>query len=221
MVFVLISGRKQSGKDTSADFLVKAFNFNKVSFATELKKYTANLIKMLFNDHNGYAGFTEKSFESESIKRLRLESRFNSRGASPRLLLQKFGTDFVRENIDNDFWVKKTEDEILRLNKVKSQKLFVISDWRFKSELKYLKRAFKDSKFITIRVERNYIPVVIKIKYLFSRLFRLSHSSENNLDFFKTDYFIKNNKGVKELCVELNSVIVGQPQEAIMEEIKG
>ena len=50
MVLIGILGNKRNGKDTTADFIVKNYNYNKYSFAKPLKMYVKfYLILMIIN----------------------------------------------------------------------------------------------------------------------------------------------------------------------------
>lgn len=58
-----------------------------------------------------------------------------------RNLLQTFGTDFVRNNIDNDFWTNKTKSIIMKgLFESPDQELhYIIDDVRFENESDFVK----------------------------------------------------------------------------------
>lgn len=107
------AGQQGSGKDTCADFLRKD-GFTKYAFAKPLKQFCQDIFDLSHDQLHG-------------PDREVIDPRYNM---SPRTLLQKLGTDFFRNMIDFDFWVKyfqrwaaNTSDDI------------VVSDIRFANEL--------------------------------------------------------------------------------------
>jgi len=201
MKIILISGRKQNGKDSIADYLVKFKGYSKKSFASELKKMSAKIIPLLFDDNKSLKETEEKDFENEDFKKQIISSKYNTNIITFRLFLQLFGTDFVRK-INNDFWIDKT---ITNIEKSKKDKI-VISDTRFKNEIYKIKDYFGEENVTTIRVERNY-SFPTKIKYAFDFILKSVHISERDLDFFKFDYFIKNNDDLKSLYSKIEDII--------------
>ena len=112
-----LTGYAGSGKDTVADILVQNHGFVKVAFADPLREMlltldpmvsaTANLSKIV-NAH-GWR-LAKKKFPEV------------------RRLMQVFGTDVVRNQIQEDFWVRALERRIEALERV------VVADVRFPDE---------------------------------------------------------------------------------------
>ena len=98
MNIIAVTGRKYNGKDSIADYLVKNHGYIKLSFADQLKK----ALELLFN------------FDHEKLYGSKKEVVDEYWGYSPRYLMQYLGTQVFRDNIDQDFWVKSLENNILK-----------------------------------------------------------------------------------------------------------
>ena len=106
-----ITGKKRSGKDTTANLIVTHYNFHKLSFAHPIKLAAQMMLDTFFDDD-----------DKETI--------IPYLGVSYRHILQTLGTEWGREQIHPDIWV------ILALKKIKSLNLenVVFSDLRFPNE---------------------------------------------------------------------------------------
>lgn len=121
--------KKRCGKDTACDYIVKKYNYTKLSFAHPLKK----CVKELF-------GFTNSQLNSQQKE---IEDLYW--GIKPRKVLQFLGTDVVRDlfpkkllkDIGNDFWIKRT-DLWYKQNYEKHKDKIVFSDVRFQNEVDYI-----------------------------------------------------------------------------------
>jgi len=126
-----ICGLIGSGKDTVADILVQENNFKKLSFADKLKDGVSAVFGW---DRVMLEGNTEKSRawrEQEDT----FWSNETGRTITPRLVLQEFGTDCMRNGFYDGIWVSLVKQEIQQnLNKN-----YVIPDVRFENEAKMLK----------------------------------------------------------------------------------
>lgn len=110
-------GLATAGKTTAAAFLksLDPVNIRVESFATPLKEAAKDLF--LLTDEQLYGSLKEVA-----------DPRW---GVSPRHLLQKMGTDFVREMILKDFWVKRMETVI---ETGSTEPVILIDDVRFEDE---------------------------------------------------------------------------------------
>lgn len=136
-----ILGYKFSGKDTTADYLVKKYDFTKISFAQPLK----DICKILFN------------FDDEQLygnKKEVLDPRW---GISPRTAFQYIGTDMFRNkikeimpNVENNFWVNLAIDNYKNIIKNCPTNSVVIADVRFQNEID----AVKNNGGIIIKIVR-------------------------------------------------------------------
>ena len=119
MQIIGFAGRKGSGKDTCADFLVNELGFQKQAFAAPLKNFCQQLF--LLTDDQLWGD-----------KRDIIDTRYQ---LTPRQLLQKFGTDFIRDQVSPTFWVDRFADWC----KQQSQSI-VVSDVRFDNEVNIIKQ---------------------------------------------------------------------------------
>ena len=115
-----------TGKDTVADILVHNYNFKKISFADKLKDGVATVFSW---DRQMLEGTTD---ESRSWREQRDEfwSRETNEHITPRLVLQMFGTDCMRNGFYNGIWVSIVKQQILE----NPNQNFVIPDVRFENE---------------------------------------------------------------------------------------
>lgn len=183
-VIIGISGLACSGKDTTANFFVEDFGFVSISFADPIKRACADIFDW---DEETLWGPSEnrnkpdKRYPSErliSIRELhqngkvsddflRSEEAKHDAFLTPRLALQRFGTEFGR-HCYKDIWVdygiriakKITTGRGLRYSKSKGVYVYdmapspvsgvVFPDCRFKNEI----RLIKEADGVLIRIKR-------------------------------------------------------------------
>ena len=176
-----------TGKDTVADILVNNYNFIKVSFADKLKDGVATVFSW---DREMLEGTTD---ESRTWREQKDEfwSRETNEHITPRLVLQMFGTDCMRNGFYNGIWVSIVKQQIIN----NPNKNFVIPDVRFPNEAKMIKEVNgevwricrgQDPQWFISYVKDNIVPTDV-------------HESEwqwAKLDF---DCVIHNNDTVKDL----------------------
>ena len=125
-----ICGLIGSGKDTVAQYLIDNHNFVKISFADKLK----DAVGVMFNwDRELLDGKTDES----RAWREQVDQYWTAetgRTITPRLVLQEFGTECMREGFFDGIWVSLTKQHILNNPKTN----FVIPDVRFPNEAKML-----------------------------------------------------------------------------------
>jgi hypothetical protein len=198
MGFVLgLGGKKRSGKDTSADILVKEFGYTKLSFGDDLKhlcqamtgiplknfyeeslkdtKFSSPLVLNktdLYNNILDYFNKTESLFQPTDEK---------IAFSSPREIMQVIGTDIVRKTLfDNNFWITFLSNKIKQI-----ETPVVIADMRFSHERKFI----KELGGITCRIKREEADGSGD-----------SHSSENDLgEDSEYDFVLLNNGSMSEL----------------------
>ena len=114
MKIIGIVGKFESGKTTLARMMAKQFPSNNVSviaFADALKLMIVNAdictVKEVFVEKTPFS----------------------------RMIMQKIGTGIFRDQVDENFWVKKLDEAISGAN----QELVIVHDVRFLSEAKYIK----------------------------------------------------------------------------------
>ena len=158
-------GKKGSGKDTLADYLVNTKGFVKYSFAKPVK----DISKILFN------------LSEEQLYGNLKETIDDKIGLSPRVIFQRLGTEFGQDLIYKLFpelkikkkyiWLRLF-DIFLEKNKDKN---IVIADVRFVHEINYLKK-----------LNFNIIKIYRKDSLMDN------HVSEKQNDLYY-DYLIENN----------------------------
>lgn len=184
----MLSGYKGSGKDIAANYLAETYGFAQTSFAAALKDAVAeqyNIPRRYLDDRDlkeaplSQYPVNSKDDFSAMIHGSSLSGEFKKDGSgilcwTPRALAILEGS--AKRSVDVSYWVCRalvngsTED-------------LVISDWRYRSELKQVRDLF-DGNVITVRINR----------------FDSSPSndpSERDLDSADFDWTI-NNRGTRE-----------------------
>lgn len=126
-----ITGLIGSGKGTVADILVEEHNYIKLSFADKLKDGVATVF-----------GWERSMLEGDSVESREWRETVDEfwtnetgREITPRLVLQEFGTDCMRNGFYDGVWVSLVKQEILN----HAQTKYIIPDVRFKNEIKVIK----------------------------------------------------------------------------------
>ena len=186
-----LSGKKFSGKDTCADFLVKEYNFEKIAFAFFLKE----ALKVLFAWDDHVFEPTEK------------EKKDKYWDICPREICQLLGTNFLRDTLSNKIShefrlyngeIHYSSFHIKRLNilvneLIKKKKNVVFTDIRFEDEFNYVKAL--GGKII--KIERDSVN---DNEYS-------EHISEQTIDKLNNfDYILKNNNTKESFYNEINEI---------------
>ena len=132
-----LCGFAGSGKGTLADILVENHNFCKISFATKLK----DVASVMFGwDRDLLEGITDESRawreEIDEYWSNELEQE-----VTPRIVLQIFGTDCVRNNLHNNIWVSIVKKTLIDNPDVN----WVIPDIRFPNEVDVIQQQLNGS----------------------------------------------------------------------------
>jgi len=121
-----ICGLIGSGKGTVADILVNDYGYSKVSFADKLKDGVAQVFgwnrQMLEGDTDESRAWREQVDE--------FWSKETGREITPRLVLQEFGTDCMRNGFFDGVWVSLLKKQLIENPNTN----FVIPDVRFENE---------------------------------------------------------------------------------------
>ena len=126
-----ICGLIGSGKDSVADILVQEKNFKKISFADKLKDGVATVFGW---DRSMLEGKTSNSRNWREEKDDFWSAELG-KDISPRLVLQLFGTECMRQGFYDGVWVSLVKKHIIDNPKQN----FVIPDVRFPNEAKMIK----------------------------------------------------------------------------------
>jgi len=127
-----ICGLIGSGKGTVADTLVEKHNFKKISFADKLKDGVASVFGWDRDMLEGKTAESRKWRETQDD----FWTKETGRTITPRLVLQEFGTECMRNGFSDNIWVSLVKQEILNNPTVN----FVIPDVRFKNEVEMVKK---------------------------------------------------------------------------------
>lgn len=119
-----------SGKNTVANILAREHGYRRFAFADSLKDAVATIFMwprgLLEGDSDASRAFREKPDPWWSAK-------FGYE-VTPRLILQKFGTEACRNNIADNIWIASMEKRMAGYQDV------VITDVRFPNEIEFVKR---------------------------------------------------------------------------------
>ena len=124
------------------------------------------------------------------------ENWYENKTELSRILLQIYGTEIFRDNVDKDWWSKKLADEIEK----SEDEVVIITDFRFPSESSYMKSRFGFVK--TVRITRED-----KSGFADVGETTQAHSSETALDDFAFDTYIENNGTVEELKAKIGELL--------------
>ena len=117
MNLIALTGLPRSGKDTLAGYL-QGHYFVRLAFADPIKDAAAILLRRERWEMNGEQGFDRDAVLPEW-------------GFTTRDFLQRFGTEGMRNNFGQDFWLKHMRN---RIGKGNYKGNYVITDCRFENE---------------------------------------------------------------------------------------
>jgi hypothetical protein len=126
-----ICGLISCGKGTVADILVDDHNFEKISFADKLKDAVSLMFDWPRDMLEGETPDSRYWREQEDT----FWTKETGRSVTPRLVLQEFGTDCMRNGFYDGIWVSFVKKTIID----NPNKNFVIPDVRFENEVEVIK----------------------------------------------------------------------------------
>ena len=152
---ICISGRFGTGKDTIADYIVNEYGYEKKAFADDMRLFLGSYMGVT-KEHKHY-----------------------------RKIMQMFGTDIVRNLVDEEFWLNRLLEQI-------KHPLIVVSDARFINEVEGLKKqGFTIIRVVSDKSRREQIGT--------------NHRSETELDDYNLwDYVIENNDSLEDLYKQVD-----------------
>lgn len=161
-----IAGPAHCGKDAAADYLLKHLtNYKKASFADPMK--TMLKVGLGLTDNQLYGDQKEK-----------IDSRY---GWSPRHMMQTIGTEWGRQMIDPDIWVKAMEHHVAACT--------IIPDIRFENEAAF------------VRERGKLIHIVGRERGIES-----NHLSETGVEITSDDIIIINDGSLNDLYKQLQVI---------------
>lgn len=178
MLIGLYSPAPQSGKSTVADFLVERFGFTRKGFARALKDMTLALLEAF--------GFAPKD-ANDYVYGSRKETPIPEMGGrSSRYLQQTLGTEWGRELVAGDLWIKAVLND-------RRPDLLVVDDLRFPNE------------YDAIRAEGGQVWKVVRPGAERTN----THPSEGLLDDREFDEVIVNDGSIRDLEIKTSRALIG------------
>lgn len=170
----IICGKARSGKDTIASYIKKTY-----------EEKGQRGVSIAYADHiKNYAKIITNWDGSDETK--------------PRELLQNLGTEVIREQIDQSFFVNRMTEDI----KVYAYffKAIIISDARYADEIDVIKERFKDA--VSIHITRpNFTNELTDMQK--------THLSETGLDHYTNyDYVISNDGTIADLEAKIKKIML-------------
>lgn len=132
-----LSGRKGVGKDTIANAVQQANNkVRLLACADRVKRVSGVLFQLSYEQLH------------DPVEKERVDERY---GVSPRVIMQRMGTEFVRNgmiyilfpemkgHLDSEtFWVDATTRDIQSIRKENKEALIIVTDIRFPNEVEMI-----------------------------------------------------------------------------------
>lgn len=174
-----------SGKGTVGDILVRNHGYTKFAFADALKDATSTIFMWP-------RGLLEGDSEASRAFRERVDSWWSHKlgyEVTPRLILQKMGTEACRNGIADNIWIAALEKRIAGYQDV------VISDVRFPNEIDFVRSAGG----VIIRVQRGEDPSPEELSKM--------HISETAWNSCEVDRTIHNDKDIEGLRLSVTTLL--------------
>lgn len=182
-MIISITGKIGSGKDTIADIIMQYTPYHD----WEIKKFAGKL-KVIAEI---LSGVPKINFEDQEFKKQDMGPEW---GMTYRDLLQKLGTEAMRNGLHENVWVNALfADYHFNIEEDEQMPNWLITDCRFPNELE----AVKTHKGITIKVIRDS-----------GNTIGTTHASETALDdYTEWDYVVDNNGSIEDLKTQVFSIL--------------
>ena len=182
-MIISITGKIGSGKDTIADIIMQHTPYHD----WEIKKFAGKLKDIA----EILSGVPKINFEDQEFKKQDMGPEW---GMTYRDLLQKLGTEAMRNGLHENVWVNALfADYHFNIEEDEQMPNWLITDCRFPNELE----AVKTHKGITIKVIRDS-----------GNTIGTTHASETALDdYTKWDYVVDNNGSFEDLKTQVFSIL--------------
>ena len=119
---IALTGKAESGKTTAAKYIVEKYTYKRLRFADALKRMLKGL------------GLSDEEIDG----RFKFASCELLGGKTPRHAMQTLGTEWGRELITPDLWIRALDRQLRDYINIEKCTQFVIDDLRFVNEAKYL-----------------------------------------------------------------------------------
>lgn len=182
-MIISITGKIGSGKDTIADIIMQYTPYHD----WEIKKFAGKLKDIA----EILSGVPKINFEDQEFKKQDMGPEW---GMTYRDLLQKLGTEAMRNGLHENVWVNALfADYHFNIEEDEQMPNWLITDCRFPNELE----AVKTHKGITIKVIRDS-----------GNTIGTTHASETALDdYTEWDYVVDNNGSIEDLKTQVFSIL--------------
>lgn len=185
-MIIAVIGKKRSGKDTFANYLVNNYGFKKYGFGDPVKE----ICKLMF-------GFSQEQIDTD-LKEEK-DTRWN---ITPRETFQiigtEFGRNFINQKLPNlncyneQFWIRKFELWYYKQIKLNPNIKIVISDVRFLNEFECLKKL--NAVFVKINRHTGLIDN------------HISENNLNNIDIHNVNITIDNNQSIEDFYNKIQTM---------------
>lgn len=176
-ILIGLTGRARSGKSTAAEHLVGTYLLEHYAFADPLRDGLMAIFNLEPTDFEG----DRKELPLAWLER------------SPRQLMQSMGTEWARDTVHPDVWVKLAEQNLDYMTKALGAVIgFVVSDVRFENEAHLIRRRGGT----VIHIGRNDAQAVTP------------HISEAGVAVRQDDLILRNDGTVDEFLRSLDEVFV-------------
>ena len=182
-MIISITGKIGSGKDTIADIIMQYTPYHD----WEIKKFAGKLKDIA----EILSGVPKINFEDQEFKKQDMGPEW---GMTYRDLLQKLGTEAMRNGLHENVWVNALfADYHFNIEEDEQMPNWLITDCRFPNELE----SVKTHKGITIKVIRDS-----------GNTIGTTHASETALDdYTEWDYVVDNNGSIEDLKTQVFSIL--------------
>lgn len=180
---IAICGRRTSGKTTAAKYIVEQHRYMRMRFADRLKRMLRDGLGIPEEYIDGY----KKNEPCEELC-----------GQTARHAMMMLGTEWGRDLIHPDIWVRALYRDMKQLINYKGCRRFVIDDLRFLSEEVWLR---------SLSVQSD-LPIEVSIIKIIRDGVEISdHQSEREVDRIKEDWEVFNNSSVDSLNRSLDHIL--------------
>lgn len=170
-----LTGLARSGKTTAAEHLISTYWLEHYAFADPLRDGLMAIFNLDPNDFEG-------EHKEQPLAWL---------GRSPRELMQSMGTEWARNSVHPDIWVKLAEQNLDYITRALSEVIgFVVSDVRFENEADFI----RNRGGTLIHIRRKDAPGVNP------------HISEAGVCVHPNDLMLHNNGTIEEFLGSLDGI---------------
>ena len=186
-MLLVLCGESGSGKSTIANYLRAKHKFIELTLAEPVKQIASILSGINLSILNGL---------TEENRVLRENVKDKIYGKTGREWLIFVGTKIFREKVDEDIWIKLLLQRVSTLRGIQPGCNIIVSDCRFKNELKLLKK----NGAIVMSVIRNNNTSISNNNYGYSNF--VDDFAKDN-----SDYIVKNSGDIKELHAKIDHLL--------------